>query len=65
MELWTKKIAILYISTCDLPLKAPCSLGWVSPRRAQGPGTESILHGRDWEAEGPEPWTVPVRAYNI
>lgn len=33
------------------PMKAPCSLGWVSPRRGEGPGTQSIPQRRDFQAE--------------
>lgn len=47
------------------PLKAPCSLGWVSPRRGEGPGTQSILQGRDLEAEGLEQWKVPLKVSSI
>ncbi|KAJ4942593.1 hypothetical protein JOQ06_012447 [Pogonophryne albipinna] len=39
-------------------MKAPCSPGWVSPRRGQGPGTQSILPRRDFQAEGLEQWKV-------
>lgn len=33
------------------PMKAPCSPGWVSPRRGEGPGTQSIQR-RDFPAQG-------------
>lgn len=42
-------------------MKAPCSLGWVSPRRGEGPGTQSILQRRDFEAEGLERWKVLLK----
>lgn len=58
MELWTKKIAILYISTCDLP--------WKPPVRQVGsvPGEERVLEpnpscrGEIFGAEGLEQWKV-------
>lgn len=40
------------------PMKAPCSPGWVSPRRGQGPGTQSIMQRRDFQTEGLEQWKV-------
>lgn len=42
-------------------MKAPCSPAWVSPRRGEGPGTQSILQGRDFEAEGLEQWKVLLK----
>lgn len=57
------------------PVKAPCSPGWVSPRRGEGPGTQSIpargeifkawSNGRCcclWKVRVPRQWScVPAR----
>ena len=34
-------------------MKAPCSPGWVGPRRGEGPGTQSILQRGDFRGRGP------------
>lgn len=44
------------------PMKAPCSLAWVSPRRENGPGTQSVQQRRDFQAEGLEQWQVLLSA---
>ncbi|TNN86535.1 hypothetical protein EYF80_003305 [Liparis tanakae] len=46
----------------DAQPKVQPRYGWVSPRRGQGPGTQSILQRGDFQAEGLEPSKVLLSA---